>query len=1035
MAGNFISLKNKDSKSTISGLGGNNSSSIKGAKSSIFYNESMDGEPRNDDLFAIRLLGRTGYIEMAKDIIKDQVASTEFQVVPEVPEAEDREPSQREQEAADAMTKFFNGNFNSDNQSFDHLLKAVLNDVLDFNTAGIELVSDEDGYLDEMIVRDGLTFTKNLEDTGKLPEPGTGKPAYYQFSLSSQASQFFRSDRQGIDIREITSELSSLGFSRIFSRETRKFGRDEVAWFELDNRTGAPYGRGKTQKVKKQAENLINGDIHRTRFWKDNEYHQGFLNVPETMPQGQVQKLRERFHGNAGDEHELPIIGADDADYVSIDPNPEEMQFLESHKFFTKLALSIYGLNPNEAGFTGDSSRNVSEQQQKNVWNRTTKPTLKMIERVFSNQIIPFMREYESVDIDFSFEFKPQNDFLKKIENDMIAQEQDLGTLTLNEARKRKGKEGFGEIGDMPKTAFESLATQNPGFVAEAFGVEDAPEDNPAQSPLFGNSIDEEIQDDYDKRGSRGTHREKDRQTDNKDGEIKKKKDVDDVDLSPPEPVVHAAETALQKKQEFSDEVGDCGTGVGESRARKIVDNDLEPEDFLGGENTAIPDYLESHEEDVNGLDKPTSQWTDEDWTGRSVSSDGSPRCGPVQYALWGGTSTGTGLEWANSTEQELQEAKEEEEEKEIPHPSHIDSYDRALKNVDAVLYSTKDALRNQHGFEDVDGIVSAKESLRQDVQTVFESIDIRDEIKEAFPDSDRPEDISALVDADGIVESVEFRDRLASVLESKNLDTLELSAKHHEQDIEREAENKLAVPDETKIELDFDVFDTFTADVIRQEALSNATTIESTIKDRLKNEILEAAQQGDSIPDIINRIQNVKDSIGDSHAELVARTETLSASRKGSQALAESTDLVGGKEWIATNDNRTREWHWNMNGTVIEKDSQFTVPTVPSDEQPSNYPRTARVVGEDQPFNCRCSQAPVLSENLPDELDAIQQLSGLSLDLGITKRQFEIWSEHGKNYSSFNEFWKQSNKQMSKSKIADKFAMSKSTVYAWDWD
>lgn len=1051
MAGDFLALKDSESKATITGVGGNTSTGIKGAKSSVFFNESMDGEPRHDDLFAIRLLGRTGYVEVLKDVIKDQVASTDFNVKPVVPEGEDREPTQREQDAADAMTRFFKGNFNTDSQSFDHLLKAVLNDVLDFNTAAIELVSDEDGFLDEMIVRDGMTITKNIKETGKLPEPDSGEPAFFQFSLSSQARSFFNSHQEGIDIRDITSELSTLGFGQVFSKETREFGRDEIAFFELDNRTGAPYGRGKTQKVKKQAENLINGDIHRTKFWSENEYHKGFVNVPESMSQQQQQKLKQRFHGTAGDEYELPIIGAENAEYVSIDPNPEEMQFLESHKFFTKLAASIYGLNPNEIGFTEDSSRNVSDQQQKNVWNRTTKPTLRMLERVLTNQILPFMREFNEVeDTDFEFLFEPQNDFLKQIENEMIEQEQQIGTMTLNEARQEKGKEGFGDIGDMPKSAFDALATQNPGFVAEEFGVEDAPQSDPGGAPLFGNSFnnsndnddsDAEKQDDSskevkddddDQERSRETRAEKGGRENNQDGQVK---DIEDVDLTPPEAVKHAAETALQKKQEFSDEVGDCGTGVGESRARKIVAEDLEPEDFLGGENTAIPDYLDSHSEDVNGLDKPTSDWTDEDWTGRSISSDGSPRCGPVQYALWGGVSTGTGLEWANSTEQELIQAQEEEEEnvngdaRDQNTSSYIDSYRKAFKHTDEVLDQTKDALRNQHGFDDVDGVVDAKNQLKNDVATVFDSIELP-QVEEAYPESD--EDGELLVNADEIVEDVDFRDRLASVLESRNLETLELSAEHHEAEMEDEAEQRLTLPDEVKVEIGFDVFDTFTADLIRQEALSNATQIEDTIKDRLKNELLEGAENGEAIADIVERIQTVKESFTDSHAELVARTETLSASRKGSQALAESTDLVGGKEWLATDDSRTREWHRTMDGTVIEKDSQFTVPKV-SDSQPDNYPRTARVVGEDQPFNCRCSQAPVLAEDLPDELDAMQQLSGVTLDMEITERKLEIWRQHGTEYDSFEKFWSHAVEEKGVDSLVDELGISTSTYYSWN--
>lgn len=115
---------------------------------------------------------------------------------------------------------------------------------------------------------------------------------------------------------------------------------------------------------------------------------------------------------------------------------------------------------------------------------------------------------------------------------------------------------------------------------------------------------------------------------------------LSDVDLTPPERVVNAAELALEKDDELDT---DCGTGVGSSRANSIVNDTLSPEDFLGGENTAIPDYLNSHSEDVTAEGPPTD-WSDEEW------SD----CGNLQYAKWGYY-----LEWFQGKQEELQEAKE----------------------------------------------------------------------------------------------------------------------------------------------------------------------------------------------------------------------------------------------------------------------------------------------------------------------------------------------------------------------------------------
>lgn len=165
---------------------------------------------------------------------------------------------------------------------------------------------------------------------------------------------------------------------------------------------------------------------------------------------------------------------------------------------------------------------------------------------------------------------------------------------------------------------------------------------------------------------------------------------VEDVDLTAPDSVKSAAQAGIDAKEKY-DDLSDCGTGVGEMRAERITNDNLEPEDFLGGENTAIPDYLDSHSEDVNGITQHPSDWDEETWT------DG---CGPVQYALWGGTATGTGLEWANETERKLQEAKEDEEENEELQDGVDESWDRTLEFSDksyVELQKLYNALRKHH--------------------------------------------------------------------------------------------------------------------------------------------------------------------------------------------------------------------------------------------------------------------------------------------------------------------------------------------------
>jgi len=898
MAGDIIGLTEKSRKDTIDTLGGTESGKPVGQTSSIFFNDSIKGVPRRDNLFAVRLLGQATQIEWLKDIIKHQVASTDFQVKPVI-DNQDTEPSDRQVQAANEIENFLHGNFNTDDQSFDDLLKLILDDILDFDAGVLELVRDEAGYLEQIITRDGLTFTKNINESGQLPEPDSDEPAYYQFSPAASGTQNLTTDRRGIDVRDIQDELSGLPFSRMRGKETLEFSRDQIVWFQENPISYSPYGRGRTQKVKNAAEIVLNGDNHRNRFFLDNEFHKGVMTVDSSVSQKDKKQLKRRFKESKGNEHELPVVGTSEGiDYVSIDPEPEKMQFLESQKWYTKLVTMAYGLNDTEAGLMENANKGISENARKNVWNRTTQPLLEMIERKFNNQVLPFMRPYEAVDGMVEFEFDPQNMFLEKLQNDLVTDKLENNTTTLNEARQELGKEPYGEIGNVPLSVFKEYSRENPSEVIEMITeLEDVPSGDGGGGGLF--------------------------------------------------------------------------------------------QSYLNGDN-------DGDDEKESGTD---------------------------------------------STKEVRQADKEERNEGESGSPQEINDYRDAFKHSDKILEQTKDALRNERGFNDVPGIVEHKEQMREDIAQVFSKVvdQVKDSVEQEFPEEEQ--DGSNLVDADKIVDNVNIQQQLANNLQKFNLEALEKSAEHHEQEIEKETEEKLTVPSETKIEISFDIMDTFTADFIRNEALSNATTIEDTVKDRLKNDILKGAEAGEGIPQITNRLQETQENLSDEKAELVARTETLSSSRKGSQALAESTDLVQGKEWISTQDARVREWHDVMDGQIVDKDDVFTVPKTGSDDQPNNYPRTARVVGEDQPYNCRCSQAPVLAEDMPDDVNQLEaDFDGVKVDLGLPKeqktgkcRQLEMWRKHSKkDEASFKEFWNRINDEMSKSEIADKFDMSKSTVYSW---
>ena len=120
----------------------------------------------------------------------------------------------------------------------------------------------------------------------------------------------------------------------------------------------------------------------------------------------------------------------------------------------------------------------------------------------------------------------------------------------------------------------------------------------------------------------------------------------------------------------------------------------------------------------------------------------------------------------------------------------------------------------------------------------------------------------------------------------------------------------------------------------------------------KVNAEIMQGIIQGESIPKMAKRLQNVV-GMEKSSAIRNARTTTTSAENKGrmdSYHDAQEQGIILKKRWMATHDPRTREEHLALDGVTIDVDEPFEndfgeimYPGDP-DADPSNV------------YNCRCT-------------------------------------------------------------------------------
>ena len=94
----------------------------------------------------------------------------------------------------------------------------------------------------------------------------------------------------------------------------------------------------------------------------------------------------------------------------------------------------------------------------------------------------------------------------------------------------------------------------------------------------------------------------------------------------------------------------------------------------------------------------------------------------------------------------------------------------------------------------------------------------------------------------------------------------------------------------------------------------------------KINSQVLQGIVQGESIPKISKRIMNVQTMNRDASIRS-ARTIVTGAENKGridSFKRAEADGIILEKEWIATTDSRTRDWHAELDGQTRPIDKPF---------------------------------------------------------------------------------------------------------------
>jgi len=113
----------------------------------------------------------------------------------------------------------------------------------------------------------------------------------------------------------------------------------------------------------------------------------------------------------------------------------------------------------------------------------------------------------------------------------------------------------------------------------------------------------------------------------------------------------------------------------------------------------------------------------------------------------------------------------------------------------------------------------------------------------------------------------------------------------------------------------------------LRDTATDRIIGISATTQNLIRRALLEADQETNPRQAAKLIEERVGGAFGRRRAITIARTETHAAASYANHEVAKDLGVPMRKQWVATNDGRTRTWHSNVNGQTVDLDEDFIVP------------------------------------------------------------------------------------------------------------
>lgn len=418
----------------------------KGVYTDAFWLAPPYGRPRQIDYERLEPLENSIWVRMCVQHIVDSIAGAEWTVGPR------RHGEDVSEELLTEMREFFESD--AWGESWGQIARQCLPDLVNYDAGVLNKVFpvvsyNTEGELKpnakplELVALDGRSMMKDVGLFKNLK-------GYYQYSWINP---------QGIPIH---------------------FEKEEIIYLQQSPSPREPYGTSSLEVIESVLDYMMDSTLAQSKYWKNGLFIGGQIDLPEVKDINELKRMQAYFEAKLRGPRKYNkwLITGGGAKVQSLPFTSQQMQWLDSQKWFAKMVFAIYKLTPSELGFTEDLNRATGIQQMEIHKSKGVRPILKILEEAINREII--WRHF-SPDISYSYTQELSLDE-KKLQSDIDAARLSNNLDSVNELRDRDGKEKWpGEQYDGPNSDAETEEPEDDFNWDDMFaeGGESGEEENP----------------------------------------------------------------------------------------------------------------------------------------------------------------------------------------------------------------------------------------------------------------------------------------------------------------------------------------------------------------------------------------------------------------------------------------------------------------------------------------------------------------------------------------------------------------------------